>query len=56
MISFGIAVIGAVLIIMFEAVYVNFVPIFVLLAKFGIGAAFGLNYLANFIFPVKYAS
>lgn len=56
LISFGIALVGAVLIIMFEAVYVSMVPIFVLFAKFGIGAAFGLNYLANFIFPVKYAS
>ena len=30
----------------------SIMPAFVLVAKFGIGAAFGLIYIANFIFPV----
>jgi hypothetical protein len=56
LISYIIGFIGAVMIIFFEEILVDFVPVFVLFAKFGVGSAFGLIYVANFIFPTKYAS
>ena len=54
--SYIVGACGAILIIFFEATYTDMVPFFVLLAKFGVGSAFGLIYLANFIFPTKYAT
>ena len=47
--------IGALLIIVFFQ-FKAIMPLFVLLAKFGIGAAFGLIYIANFIFPIQFSS
>lgn len=54
--SYIISTIGAFCIILFEESHTDLVPIFVLMAKFGLGSAFGLIYLSNFIFPTKYAS
>ena len=54
-VSFGLGFVGGMLIMFFESVP-SLMPIFVLLTRFGIGSAFGLIYLANFIFPVTYAS
>lgn len=46
---------GALLILFFED-HKDAMPIFVLITRFGIGSVFGLIYLGNLIFPVKYAS
>lgn len=54
-VSFGLGFLGGLMIMFFESVP-SLMPIFVLLTRFGIGSAFGLIYLANFIFPVTYAS
>ena len=48
--------IGAALILFLERNATDFVPLFVLMAKFGVASAFGLVYMTNFIFPVKYAA
>ena len=54
--SYSISAVGSLLIIAFETTFTDLMPVFVLLSKFGLGSAFGLIYLSNFIFPTKYAS
>lgn len=54
-VSFGLGFVGGLLIMFFES-WASLMPFFVLLTRFGIGSAFGLIYLANFIFPISYAS
>jgi len=54
-VSFVLGFVGAIFIMVFESVPA-LMPFFVLLTRFGIGSAFGLIYLANFIFPITYAS
>lgn len=56
LLSYSIAALGAVLMIFFETSHTELVPVFILLAKFGIGSSFALIYLSNFIFPTKYAT
>ena len=48
-------IVGSVMILFFKS-YSSIMPLFVLIARFGIGSVFGLIYLGNLIFPVKYAS
>ena len=58
-ISFFFAFSGCLLITLLESdskYNANYMPLCVLLTRFGIGSAFGLIYLGNFIFPVQYAS
>lgn len=54
--SFICGLTGGICIGLFESSAVSLMPFFVFLTRFGIGSAFGLIYLANFIFPVKFAS
>ena len=54
--SFICGLAGGLCIGFFESSAVSLMPFFVLLTRFGIGSAFGLIYLGNFIFPVKFAS
>ena len=56
LICYFICAIGSVFTALFENSLVNWIPVFVLFSKFGVGAAFGLIYVANFIFPVEIAS
>lgn len=55
-VSFAISVVGSVLIMFLEKSNPDWVPVFILLAKYGIGSAFAINYVSNFIFPVRVAS
>lgn len=63
--AFTCATFGAILILLFgkqdhdedDENKTNYaMPIFILITRFGIGSVFGLIYLGNLIFPVKYAS
>lgn len=54
--SFILGAAGSLMIMVFQESFTDFVPAFVLLCKFGLTWSFPLIYLANFIFPVKYAS
>ena len=56
LICYFICAVGSVLTACFEESLVHWIPIFVLFSKFGVGASFGLIYVANFIFPVEIAS
>ena len=54
--AFFIGIIGASVISFFEQEIISYIWVFVLLTRFGIGSAFAMIYLANFIFPISYAS
>lgn len=55
-ISYGISVVGSVLIIMFGSALKVLMPLFVILAKFGIATAFTLCYIGNVdVFPTLFS-
>jgi len=54
--AFILGFIGAAIIGVFQSQVESYIWVFVLLTRFGIGSAFGMIYLSNFIFPIAYAS